>query len=178
MDVSTVKKWEATGFFFIISVGTLLHFCFEWSGGNALIAPFCAVNESVWEHLKLAFWPGLFFAMIEYLFWGSESANFLTAKALSLYAAPIAIIVLFYSYTAILGTHMPVIDILVFVISVLLGQCISFLIIVSEKDYSRFNKTALLLLAIEAMAFIHFTYNPPEHALFIDPRTGESGIPE
>ena len=36
-------------------LGTLLHFIYEWSGNNAIIASFSAVNESVWEHLKISF---------------------------------------------------------------------------------------------------------------------------
>ena len=37
-------------------LGTLLHFTYRWSGRNPLIAP---VNESVWEHMKLLFFPML-----------------------------------------------------------------------------------------------------------------------
>ena len=46
-------RWELIGFAFTGAVGTLLHFVYEWTGGNPLIAAFCAVNESTWEHMKL-----------------------------------------------------------------------------------------------------------------------------
>ena len=36
--------------------GTLLHFVYEWFGGNVW-AVIGAVNESTWEHLKLLFFP-------------------------------------------------------------------------------------------------------------------------
>ena len=49
-------------------LGTLLHFIYEWSGNNAIIASFSAVNESVWEHLKLVFYPMLILGLIEYYF--------------------------------------------------------------------------------------------------------------
>ena len=44
-------------------MGTLLHFLFDWTGGNAVVALFSAVNESIWEHLKLLFYPMVLFAV-------------------------------------------------------------------------------------------------------------------
>ena len=44
-------RWELIGFAFTGAVGTLLHFVYEWAGGDPLIAAFCAVNESTWEQL-------------------------------------------------------------------------------------------------------------------------------
>lgn len=177
MNYRTVSKWETAGFFFIVIIGTLLHFCFEWSGSYAPFALFCAVNESVWEHLKLGFWPGLLFAILEYAFWGNNVKNFLAAKALSLYILPIVIVVLFYSYTAILSTHILIIDISIFVIAVLIAQVISFRMIISRRNYSALSRTALVMLAVLTLAFSLFTYFPPKLELFLDPRTGKAGIP-
>lgn len=44
-------------FIFISVLGVLLHFTYEWSGDNAVVGLFSAVNESTWEHLKLLFFP-------------------------------------------------------------------------------------------------------------------------
>lgn len=178
MNGRTILLWETAGFFLIIVLGALLHFCFEWSGGSLSCALFCAVNESVWEHLKLVFWPGLLFAILEYAFWGSKAANFLVAKVTSLYIMPITIVALFYTYTAILGTHILAIDLLIFVISALFGQYSSFRIITSAGDYSILTKPAFFMLAILVLAFSLFTYCPPEQVLFVDPRTGKTGIPD
>lgn len=49
--------WDLTGIPVIILGGVLLHFCFDWSGRRRLLAVFAPVNESVWEHLKMAYWP-------------------------------------------------------------------------------------------------------------------------
>ena len=38
-------------------LGTLLHFTYRWSGRNPLIGLIAPVNESVWEHMKLLFFP-------------------------------------------------------------------------------------------------------------------------
>ena len=56
MKVS-IKNFQIFSTIFVMILGTLLHFTYEWSGGNLLVASFSAVNESTWEHLKLLFYP-------------------------------------------------------------------------------------------------------------------------
>ena len=48
-------------------LGTLNHFLYFLSGQSPIIALFCPVNESVWEHLKLLYFPFLFVSIWEYL---------------------------------------------------------------------------------------------------------------
>ena len=60
-----IKILEICGFIFTTSLGTLLHFMYEWSGKNSLVALFSNVNESTWEHLKLLFYPAFIFAIIQ-----------------------------------------------------------------------------------------------------------------
>lgn len=43
----SILRWELGGIIFIVALGTVLHFAFEWSGRAVLIAPIAAVNESV-----------------------------------------------------------------------------------------------------------------------------------
>lgn len=97
-----LRRWELLGILLIFFSGTLLHFVFEWCGRLTVIAPFVAVNESVWEHLKLAFWPAVFYALLEYRFIGRRVANFPIAKGLGIFLMPFLIVVLFYAYTALL----------------------------------------------------------------------------
>ena len=52
-------------FIFISVLGVLLHFTYEWSGDNAVVGLFSAVNESTWEHLKLLFFPFLLLTIDE-----------------------------------------------------------------------------------------------------------------
>ena len=54
-----LRRWEIVGFIATGLFGTLLHFVYEWTGGNRVIAVFSAVNESTWEHMKLLFIPFL-----------------------------------------------------------------------------------------------------------------------
>ena len=59
-----IIRWELIGAVFIVLAGSALHFVFAWTGGWRPVALVAAVNESIWEHLKLAFWPGFFWALL------------------------------------------------------------------------------------------------------------------
>jgi len=57
-------------------VGSLLHFAFDWTGHNRWAAIFSAVNESYWEHIKIAilssvgFGRGFFYRVSSRTGWG------------------------------------------------------------------------------------------------------------
>ena len=56
------RKWWTVCFLSILA-GSALHFLYDlWP--NPLTAVFAPVNESVWEHLKLFFWPTLAAAFV------------------------------------------------------------------------------------------------------------------
>ena len=38
-------------------IGTVFHNIYDWSGGNVILGLFFPINESIWEHLKLIFYP-------------------------------------------------------------------------------------------------------------------------
>jgi hypothetical protein len=52
-----------SGVIFTFLAGTLLHFTYEWSGNNFWVGLFSPVNESTWEHMKLLFFPMLFYSI-------------------------------------------------------------------------------------------------------------------
>jgi hypothetical protein len=153
MNHKTLFAWESTGILFIIIVGTLLHFTFKWSGYWKPTALFSAVNESVWEHLKLGFWPALLFGFIEALLLHQKAHNFLFAKAVVLYLIPLGIVIFFYFYTALLGHHVLALDILIFVLSVVLAQYLSYRILLMQHTYPFLNLIAAPLIVIALLAF-------------------------
>jgi hypothetical protein len=172
----SVLKWEITGFFFIVVVGSLLHFVFEWSDRLSWVALFTAVNESTWEHLKLAFFPALIFALFEYPFIRNKIKNFSVAKTFSFYVMPLVIIVLFYLYLVIFRKDSLFWDIFIFVFSVGMGQIVSYKILVSKEFSKTVRSTFKVLLLVILIAFLFFTYLPPHNFLFKDPISGGYGI--
>jgi hypothetical protein len=168
--------YELAGIVFIIVFGSILHFAFEWSGGQAIVGVFSAVNESVWEHLKLGFWPAIAFALMELKYLKKSTSNFLFAKTVGIYLIPIIITVIFYSYTAILGESILVIDILSFIIAVIVGQLVSYKLLTGKTVPYNLDRFSLIALILLGLAFVVFTFYPPSLGMFQDPITGEYGI--
>lgn len=176
MDKS-LAKWEYWGIAAIAVTGALLHFVFEWSGSLPWVGIIAAVNESVWEHFKIAFWPVLIYAIIEYFVLKNSRQNFWFAKTIGIYAIPIIIGVIFYSYTAVIGHEILAVDISSFVIAIALGQIISKKIIAGKPVPGWWNYAGIALILLYAVSFAIFTFYPPHIHMFLDGPTGTYGIP-
>ena len=163
--------WEICAGIFICIVGSLMHFVYFWSGSIPWIGTFAAVNESTWEHLKLAFWPALLFAIFEFFFIRYAVNNYWIAKATSLFVTSISIVVLFYTYSGIIGSNYLFIDIAIFVIAVVIGEIVCYRIFKKNKFTSLISTfIAILAILLLATCFIVFTSYPPDVPLFIPPK--------
>lgn len=171
----TALKWEIIGIAFIIIAGSVLHFAFEWSGEWQPLAVIAAVNESVWEHLKLGFWPALVYGAIEYKYLRRYFGSFPIAKAVGIAFIPIAIIVLFYSYTAFMEDTLAA-DIGVFVVAIVIGQITSYRMLGAHSLPKWINKLGIALIIAMAIAFGMLSYYAPHLAIFQDPITGKYGL--
>ena len=170
-------RFELVGIPFIIVVGSLLHFTFAWSGYWAPVALVAAVNESVWEHLKLAFWPSLAWSVIGYAALRPEPSRYWPAKGISLLIAPSLIILIFYTYTAFVGRNLLALDIATFVIAIVAGQ-IGSAMLTRANAWPRYAiATGHVLLVCQLIAYSTLTFYPPPHSLFEDSRNGTRGIP-
>ena len=139
----TVFIYELIGMVFVIFLGSALHFTFALSDNQPIIGAFSAVNESVWEHLKLAFWPSLLLMVIEYPLLKKSANNFFTAKAIGVYLMITIIPLVFYSYTAFSGKSIFAIDISTFVFAVIIGQLLSYKLLMHRRLDENLNKIAV-----------------------------------
>jgi hypothetical protein len=172
-----VLLYEIIGTIFIIFLGSALHFTYEISGKLPIVGAFSAVNESVWEHLKLAFFPSLMWLLIEYLPLRIQTNNYLTAKMLGTYLMVIVIPIVFYSYTTFSGESIFAIDISSFVVAVIIGQLLSYKLLTYRQLPRNLSKIAVAAIILLALAFMVFTYYPPQLQIFKDSITGKYGIP-
>ena len=155
-----ILRYELFGIFFIFLLGGLLHFTFEFSGYNPIVGVFSAINESVWEHLKLGFWPILLLTIIEYRTIKKQTNNFFLAKTAEAYTILLVIPAIFYSYTSITGKSIFLIDITSFIIAVVIGQFLSYKIL-KHKQLPKISKwVSLIALAILAIFFVVFIFFP------------------
>ena len=176
MDTRAAAAWEIVGALFIIAIGTLLHFLFEWSGESPFVAPFAAVNESVWEHLKLAFWPAAVWTLLERNPLRTRGNNFWLARATGVTLMPLLIVVLFYGYTFLLGDNALFLDITIFVVAVCAGQYVSYRLLKGDERSPSLNLVAPAIIVVLAVLFIVFTFSTPHVGLFEDSLTQTYGI--
>ena len=87
-----IKKWQIFVIIFCLILGTLLHFTYEWSNYNIIVGIFSAINESVWEHLKLVFYPMFIISIIGYFIIGKKVYNYWFAQIVGILTSMLFII--------------------------------------------------------------------------------------
>lgn len=172
----SLTYWQIAGFFFVSVVGTLLHFLFDWSGEGRLVALFAPVNESIWEHMKLALWPMAVFALVEYRSIGKEIGRFWCAKLKGLLTALLLIPAIYYLYTGALGQHWMWFDVAIFFLAVGAGFLVETRILTQGKPCRIPNKAAAGMIVLLLILFAVVTFLPPRIPLFQDPMTGTYGF--
>ena len=177
MEKRKIIRFQIFSVIFTWILGTILHFLYEWSGDNKIIASFSAVNESTWEHLKLVFFPMLITTIVGFLVIGKDNKKFWCAKTIGIILAMSFIIVFFYTYTGIIGTNFAILDIGSFFVAVILGEYVAYKIMTNDEYKLKCNKRiAVIGLICILLCFIIFTYLPPHIVLFKDPISNGYGI--
>ena len=171
-----ISFWQMAGFIFTAVAGTLLHFLFDWTGGSPAAALFSAVNESIWEHLKLLFYPMVIFALTEYFLWGKETESFWWIKLIGVLFGLVLIPVVYDTYTGILGVNADWFNIAIFFLAA--GAVYWLETKLFQRDFvcSLNHGIAVLLLVALAALFTVFTFLPPGIPFFQDPVTGGYGF--
>ncbi len=167
---SKLFKYEVIGFVFTSIGGTIAHFLYELSGYNEIIGLFCSVNESVWEHLKLLFFPFMLYAVFEY-FILSKPKGFFGAKLIAILAGMAVTVGIYYIYNGAVGSSPDWLNIASFFIGVGVAYLTGYAIIKNKKEASAAGEiiSVILIIAIGA-SFALFTIYPPFIPLFEDPR--------
>ncbi|MBQ3115359.1 MAG: hypothetical protein IJC06_04485 [Clostridia bacterium] len=159
-----MKKYILYGILFVSTAGILLHFLYQWSDNNFVIGLFSAVNESTWEHMKLLFFPMLFYSFI-----GVKKRPCLnSAMAFATILGTLLIPVLFYTYTGILGFNVLIVDIAIFFLCVITAFYVAYKYAKNCKMHPH-KKLLNLIVTAFAVAFIVFTIYPPNLGLFVTP---------
>ena len=165
----SISSLQYTGFIFTSIAGTLLHFAYDWSNQSIFLAPFSAINESIWEHMKLLFFPMFAFALIEYFSIGNEYENFWCVKLIGIALGLILIPTLYYTYTGAFGVMIDFINIAIFFLAAAVAYSVETRLF--EQGYScrMAPRVAFFRLCLILLAFVVFTFLPPEIPLFAEP---------
>ena len=169
------KKFKTALIFSIISailasaLGTLLHFLYEWTGENMIVALFSPVNESVWEHLKLLFFPIMIFSVIECLIYGKKLRLFIPGRLLGTLIGIFLTVTAHYTYLGVIGKNSMVFDLILFFISVILAYFIGFIISVfteSGKSDKWLEFISVFVILLISGAFFRYSFFAPGLGIF------------
>lgn len=172
----TLQKWFIWGIVFICLGGTSLHFAFDLFKKMYVIGLFSPVNESVWEHLKIVFYPTVIWFMILYFTLNLDIKKLLISLTISILVSTFTILAIYYIYTGAFGKQSVVIDIIAYLIGTSLGQYIALHAYINLKDKLIYIIIAVIFLFLFLFALIYFTFNPPHLPLFFDYNTKKYGI--
>lgn len=163
------------GIIFIGAIGTLLHFMYEISGHNKLVSLFAAVNESTWEHIKIALTPTFIWTLYDGAVYGMNE-NYFIAKTSSILVIMLMIPLLFYTYQLITKKPILLIDIIIFYLAIISSNLTFSYIIDIEPLHFFYSYISVVILFIIFGLYMVLTLLPIENFLFKDPITKRYGI--
>jgi hypothetical protein len=177
VTMETIVSWSLWMIIPLGILGSLLHFLFDWTKHNRLVMFFAAVNESYWEHIKIAVWPVFFLQVALFAFGGYQLSAFLPAATVALYSLPISMIGLVFGYKMITKRNILWLDIGIFFVVIALGQTL-FVLVLQELEAGAVTVgLSLVFLAGLVAAFLRYTVRPPEETdIFMDPTNKGYGL--
>lgn len=161
------------GVIVISVVGTLAHFLYDWTGKNKIIGLFAAVNESTWEHIKIALTPTFLWSLYDGFIYG-ENPSYWSAKLTSLVALTVFIPLAFKLYIKIFKKDILVLDIIIFYTAIILSQLVFYgMLNVDRGVLSYFGCIGVFIFF---GCYMTLTLEPIKNSLFLDPITNRYGF--
>jgi hypothetical protein len=158
-------------------LGSVLHFLFDWTKHNRFIAFFSAVNESYWEHIKIAIWPVFLLQIVLLSLGGYQIASFVPAATIALYSIPVSMVGLVFLYKSVTRHNILWLDISIFFVCIAIAQSIFVLLLGQLAPTSGTVVMSSLFLLGLIVAFLLFTFRPPrEPDVFLDPIKKDYGL--
>lgn len=158
-------------------LGSLLHFLFDWTKHNKVVAILAAVNESYWEHIKIAVWPVMLLQITLFIAGGNQFPSFVPAATIALYSIPISMVGLIFLYKSISKRNILWLDISLFFVVIAVAQSLFVLLLQQLNPTTGTVVLAVLFLVGLTAAFLRFTFRPPQEPdVFIDPINKKYGL--
>lgn len=154
-----------------IGLGFLFHFTFEFLNSSKVAAPFFPVNESVWEHLKLIFYPLILTALGEYFLLNKPYKSFIAVKTAGIWLAIIFTVFVYYIFYGIAGIKENMaVTLTIYILSFAL-EVYFVTKYLPRPVWAGKNRRniAIFVLVMTALLFGIFTFAPPHIQLFFDP---------
>jgi hypothetical protein len=165
MDIITILLIT----YVVISIlGVMLHFTHSWYKKGFLLHIISAVNESSWEHMKLAFYPVLISVLCHYLIFGRAYVSFWSYGFLVISVSVFLIPLIYYPVRFILGREVVFVSISIYFIAIFGALLLEYYLLIN-RIYLFPENIGIIGILLLLAGFIIFTYFPPRNFLFKDP---------
>lgn len=159
------RKWLIVGFLSILA-GSALHFLYDlWP--NPLTAVFAPVNESVWEHLKLLYWPFLAAAFVLTKDEADSRSSWCGLLA-GLLSAPLLLLGAYYTLSCGFALHGLALDLILYVLAMAGGFRLARHL--QKAELPAWLCGVLVIAAgVYGASLALFSFAPPELPIFAPP---------
>jgi len=175
-ELKKIAILSVVGFFVISIIGTMLHFTYDLSNGNLIVATFSAVNESIWEHLKIAVIPMLLWTIVELFVLKYRPDNLWTSLIIKITINMILIVILYYLSLLVIEVHNPKVAMAIFYFSIFVSQIVGYIVINMKKVNVNVEEVSKYAVIILFLLFVFFTFLPPKAQVFKDEVTQTYGV--
>lgn len=160
MSKSSISTRLLFAFVVTTLAGACLHFLYDLLP-NPVTALFSPTNESIWEHLKIIYWPYL---AAMFLVTGKAGRDHRGSWLFTLLVISVAMLAVGYVYHISLGGDAMIFDIGLYVVLMALG----FWLPGRLKGSAGHSAPVFFLVVLLGVAIVLFTFLPPDHILFAD----------
>lgn len=170
-----LKKLKIISIFGIFLICFLSHYLYTWFP-NDITAIFFPVNESIWEHMKMAFTSIMIWKLFEYIiikYCNLLYHNFLFSNLISSILFIIVYLLIYLPLFILFGENI-IISITLLFIVICFEEYINYkVMILNSIKYT--NLVSLFSIIVIYIFFGYLTYNPPRNFLFFDFKEGKFG---
>ncbi len=172
--------WTVAGWAVIFGLGFLFRYMYEWIEWKPIGWLF-PINESMWEQIKLGFWPGVFVYIAEYFFLRKKYNKVIVGRTEGLFVGIIAMLSFYYTMEGAFGVSGWSLSIGTFIFATVLQQFVGYFIINIEKELDDVRQKTLDIVSLISVGLllvlmIVFTYVQVELPLFYDDVNGTYGF--
>lgn len=111
ISMKHLKRYTIIGIIFVLITGTIAHFLYDWTGNNHIAGFFAPINESIWEHMKLLFFPMLIYSIFIIFKFQKSYPCIASSLCFGILIGTLLIPIFFYAYTSIIGKDIFILDI-------------------------------------------------------------------
>ncbi|HBW12980.1 MAG TPA: hypothetical protein DEF30_04020 [Proteiniclasticum sp.] len=167
-----VRSYHILGIFVIVMIAGPLHFAYEWSGENFFVSLIAPVNESIWEHLKMVYWPTVLWWTGGYLVYKERKKlsfrRWHQAMAISVIFGVSIIVVWYYVWAGAFEVEASWVN-FSSMVSIPVAQLLAIHVYRVSKPRWIYAATGIFIVISLSLMMGYFTYYPPNLPIFISP---------